>query len=97
MKLVILPQAQAELQQAAAFYIEQANLALGDAFVDEFERSASVLLATPLIGSIWRSGTRRLSLHRFPYSIIYQLKPDLLRIVAIAHHSRRPGYWAARK
>jgi toxin ParE1/3/4 len=96
-KLVILPQAQDELQQAAVFYIEQASIVLGEAFINEFERSTSILLATPHIGSIWRSGTRRFSLHRFPYSIIYQVKPDLLRVVAVAHQSRRPGYWAKRK
>ena len=97
MKLVILPQAQDELQHAVAFYIAQANIALGEAFINEFERAAAVLLETPLIGQHWRSGTRRFSLHLFPYSIIYQVKPDFLRIIAVAHHRRRPGYWTKGK
>jgi plasmid stabilization system protein ParE len=92
MKLVILPQALAELQQAAAFYIENANVELGESFVSEFERSISALLDHPLIGNAWRGGTRR-----FPYSIVYQIKPDLLRIVAVAHQSRRPHYWTRRR
>lgn len=47
MKLVILPQALAELQQAAAFYIEHANVELGESFAAEFERSISALLEHP--------------------------------------------------
>ena len=97
MKLVILPQALADLQQAAAFYIEQAGVELGESFTVEFERSISALLEHPLIGNAWRGGTRRFPLRRFPFSIVYQIKPDLLRVVAVAHQSRRPGYWADRR
>lgn len=97
MKLTILPQALTELQQAAAFYIEHANVELGESFVAEFERSISALLEHPLIGNVWRGDTRRFPLRRFPYSIVYQIKPDLLRVVAVAHQSRRPGYWAGRR
>ena len=81
MNLVILPQALAELQHATAFYIEHANLALGESFAAEFERAISTLLEHPLIGNVWRGSTRRFPLRRFPHSIVYQIKPDLLRVV----------------
>ena len=97
MKFVILPPALAELQNAAAFYIEEANVELGESFAAEFEHSISVLLEHPLIGVVWRGSTRKFPLRRFPYSIIYQVTPDLLRVVAVAHQSRRPGYWAGRR
>jgi hypothetical protein len=45
---------------------------------------------------LWRNGRRRFSLRRFPYSVIYYLRDDELRVVAIAHHRQRPGYWADR-
>jgi hypothetical protein len=35
-------------------------------------------------------------MHRFPYSIIYDLANDEIRIYAIAHHSRHPAYWRQR-
>jgi plasmid stabilization system protein ParE len=41
-------------------------------------------------------GTRRLVLHRFPFSIIYLDDPDALSIVAVAHSKRKPGYWEQR-
>ena len=97
MNLVILPPALADLQSAASFYTKEANVKLGESFVAEFERSISVLFEHPLSGVIWRSGTRKFPLRRFPYNIIYQVTPELLRVVAIAHQSRRPGYWVSRR
>jgi hypothetical protein len=34
---------------------------------------------------------------RFPYKIVYRERADDLYIVAIAHTSRRPGYWKDRR
>ena len=36
-------------------------------------------------------------LRRFPFSLIYTVMGDQLRILAVAHHSRRPGYWRNRE
>jgi hypothetical protein len=42
-------------------------------------------------------GTRHYPLARFPFSIIYRLKDDeLIEIVALMHHKKKPGYWAGR-
>ena len=97
MKLVVSPAALAELQDAAAFYTLKANVELGLAFVTEFERTANFILANPLIGAVFQGTRRHHILRRFPYSIIYQVAAEELRILAVAHHRRRPGYWAQRK
>lgn len=97
MKLVVAPPALAELHDTAAFYTLKANVGLGLAFVAEFERTANFILANPLLDAVFRGTRRRYSLRRFPYSIIYQVAAEELRILAIAHHRRRPGYWAHRK
>ena len=97
MKLVVAPPALAELHDAAAFYTLKANVELGLAFVAEFERTANFILANPLLGTEFRGTRRRYILRRFPYSIVYQLTTAELRILAVAHHRRRPGYWASRR
>ena len=97
MKLVVSPPALAELHDAAAFYTLKANVDLGLAFVTEFERTANLVLDNPLLGVVFRGTRRRYILRRFPYSIIYQVTAEELRVLAVAHHSRRPGYWAQRK
>jgi len=96
-KLVIVPPALGELHDAAAFYTESANIDLGLAFVAEFERTVNVILANPTLGMIFRGNRRRYLLRRFPYSVIYQVTSDELRVIAVAHHRRRPGYWTGRK
>jgi len=96
-KLVIVPPALGELHDAAAFYTESANIELGLAFVAEFERTVNVILANPALGMIFRGNRRRYLLRRFPYSVIYQATSDELRVIAVAHPRRRPGYRAGRK
>lgn len=39
---------------------------------------------------------RRCRLNKFPHRIIYEITPRQLRVFAIAHYSRRPGYWLER-
>ncbi len=41
--------------------------------------------------------TRRLLLPRFPYQIVYRIRPGEIVVVAIAHSRRRPGYWKSRR
>jgi hypothetical protein len=43
----------------------------------------------------WRN-RRRLPLRRFPFSIIYYTSGDSLRVIALAHHRRKPQYWSGR-
>ena len=97
MRLVIVPPALAELHDAAAFYAERANVELGLAFVAEFERAVNAVLANPNLGAVFRGSRRRYLLRRFPYGVIYQITSEELRVVAVAHQRRRPGYWAGRK
>ena len=97
MKLVIVPRALDELYNAAAFYAATSNAELGLAFVAEFDRAASRILANPHVGAVFRGGWRRFVLPRFPYNVFYQITSDEIRIVAVAHQRRRPAYWAGRR
>ncbi|MGZ8159206.1 MAG: addiction module protein [Methylobacter sp.] len=64
------PAAGADLNNAAAFYSEQANRQLGLALITEFEKAASLLSGNPELGTPWGSGTRRFVLRRFYFSKI---------------------------
>ncbi|OBV37366.1 type II toxin-antitoxin system RelE/ParE family toxin [Janthinobacterium psychrotolerans] len=95
MKLLITPAAAEELQDIAAWYAERANSALGSAFIDEFERTTTLLLANPASGATFSRRFQQFSLRRFPYRIIYRLVKvnDELGILAIPHHRRYPAAW----
>jgi toxin ParE1/3/4 len=90
------PEAEAELAEAASHYESQVA-GLGHAFAAEAERVISLLRAYPDVGSSVGRKHRRLSMDRFPYSVVYQHDPEVLLIIAIAHFRRRPRYWRRRK
>ena len=90
------PLAEDELVAGAVYYAKQSSKELGEDFVTEFERSVNLLRAHPKIGATWRGKYRRLPIRRFPYSIVYYLSRDTLRIVALAHQRQRPSYWRGR-
>lgn len=91
------PEAAEDLREAAEFYREKSGNTLSQSLFAEFEYSVSLLLQHPGLGAIWRFGKRRLIMKRFRYALIYTVVGDQIRILAIAHHSRRPGYWRHRK
>lgn len=98
MKTVVFhPLAKQELADATAYYEEQ-RLGLGLEYLEEVENSVNLLKLYPEAGSKVRGSIRRLILPRFPYSLLYRvLGDDQIRILALAHHKRRPQYWRGRK
>jgi toxin ParE1/3/4 len=94
--VTLAPEAEEELVEGALYYARESGPELGHAFITEFERSVEILRAHPTLGAIWRGQVRRLPLRRFPYSIVYMLQKQEVRIFALAHQRRRLGYWRSR-
>ena len=63
----------------------------------EFERALAEIVRAP---QRWASGpysTRRFLLRKFPFLVIYRERASGdLQIAAVAHASRKPGYWKER-
>lgn len=97
MTYTLHPEAQNDLRAAARYYQERADAKLSLALLAEFERSVRLLLHHPRLGALWHHGKRRLIIQHFPFSIIYSVVNDEIRILAVAHQSRRPGYWRGRQ
>jgi hypothetical protein len=55
-----------------------------------------LIRAQPQLGRRGLHDTFSLRTRRFPFRFVYELQPDRTWIVAVAHLSRRPGYWARR-
>lgn len=97
MKLSFEPRARAELVEAARYYRVEAGPGVAEAFSEEFQRTLGKVLEHPEAGAVIANRRRRYLFHRFPYSLIYRITEDGVHIVAVAHQSRRPNYWARRK
>lgn len=101
MRVELLAEAEAELDDAAAWYDERRE-GLGDEFLLGAHDALLVISEAP---ESWprRPGSparippiRRFVLPRFPYSIAYQTYPNFISVLAIVHGSRRPLYWVGR-
>lgn len=97
MKLIVLDAAQAELEEAQAYYLQHATPGIAAAFVADYENGARRLLQFPQAGTSVSRRLRILPMRHFPYSIIYQATAEAITIHAISHQRRRPGYWGGRR
>ncbi len=85
-----------ELNEAAQYY-ELESPDLGAAFLSEVERCLQLIAEHPEAGMILRGSGRRRLLRRFPYALLYTIKPDGVRILAVMNLKRRPAYWVGRE
>jgi toxin ParE1/3/4 len=69
---------------------------LGVSFAAAVEDAIARALAFPLAGSPATKSTRRIFLKHFPFAVVYRPDTNGITIFALAHHSRRPGYWQSR-
>jgi plasmid stabilization system protein ParE len=90
-----LPEADEEFREAARYYESEAP-GVGLAFIAEVHRAILVIVSHPKSAKIVRDGIRKKVLSHFPYSLLYSQETDLILIVAVAHHKRRPTYWRSR-
>lgn len=88
--------AEGEFREAAE-YFERESPGLGGAFIDAVEACVAEIVALPEAGAILIGGVRRRLVRRFPYSVLYTIKSDHIRLLAVMHARRRPMYWTDRE
>jgi toxin ParE1/3/4 len=97
MKPVIIDaEAEAELAAAAA-YLERNRKGYGRKFRTEAKRVFARIRRNPKqFPAYGDKGHCMALLQQFPYTIYFAELDDAIWIAAIAHQSRRPGYWMDR-
>ncbi len=96
MELRFHPAAFRELRESADFYVARSPRAAA-AFAKAVDQGLTDILRDPQRFERMGSHERARSVTRFPFRIIYRLVGEVVFVVAIAHTSRRPGYWKWRK
>ncbi len=84
--------AESDIRDAVLWYSER-NLLIADAFRAEVFDTIERVGQFPLGKAADDEGNRRRVLHRFPYSVVYDVEGSTVRILAVTHHRRQPGYW----
>jgi len=87
--------------RAAARWYEARREHLGIEFLDAVDAAIDHIVALPHAGLPVKQlshalRVRRRPVARFPYHVVYLEMTTHIRILAIAHDRRKPGYWQAR-
>jgi plasmid stabilization system protein ParE len=92
----LLPRAEDEMAHAQDWY-EARREGLGQRFLDEVEAMFERIADGPARFPRWQDDARyqRAVLSRFPYVVMFIAEPStrIVTVVAVAHTSRKPGYW----
>jgi plasmid stabilization system protein ParE len=90
--------AETEIDDAADWYaVQDDGDQLSDDFLRELDRVVRLVHERPQAWTEIEPGVRRMVLRRFSYALIYVIKPQEILVLAVAHHSREPGYWQGRE
>lgn len=93
--IVFDPDAKAEFLAAVQYY-ESCQSGLGRRFKLIVQSALQKVAETPFQYRLIHTPFRRYLLPKFPYAIIFSIEPDHIRIIAVAHTKRKPGYWQRR-
>jgi toxin ParE1/3/4 len=96
MRIVFHPQARSELIEAAQYYEEKLQ-GLGLHFLVSVDEALENLQKSPFLHPADEKARRKWRIQRFPYHFVYKVGLNLIFILAVAHSSRKPGYWTGRE
>ena len=89
------PEALAEYQDAAQYYVER-DPALAGRFIVAVEDAIRRIVEAPQRWQVLDEDVRRCLTRVFPYGVLFTVETDFILIVAVMHTSREPGYWKQR-
>lgn len=95
MTIDFLDPADAELVDAISYYNLQSE-GLGYEFAAEVKKSISRILQYPEAWAPLSRRTRRCRTNRFPYGLIYQIRDEIILIVAVQNLHKDPDSWKSR-
>jgi len=90
MRLIVRPEAEADLAQAFDWYEDQ-RIGLGREFMEEASRCLQAIEQRPLSFARVDDIARRAILHRFPYAVFFVVSAEEISVVAAFHMARNPN------
>ena len=97
MRLVLHPKVYSDIDEIMAYYEGIATPELADDFYAELRHYMEQAAERPESFSIRERDIRRVNLQRFPYHFLFRVVGDVVRILVVRHHSRRPTVGTRRR
>ena len=95
MQVKFLTPARSDVREIIGYYNDQRD-GLGSEFTTELRQTLMRVKHYPRAWSPLSTRVRRCRVNRFPYSVIYQVRDDVILIAAIQHHQQQPDSWRNR-
>lgn len=89
MRLIVRPEAEADLARAYAWY-EDRRIGLGREFMEEASQCLQSIKQRPLSFARVGDMARRAVLHRFPYALFFVVSAEEINVIAAFHMARHP-------
>ena len=84
-----------DAREAAVWY-DRRSRGLGDAFIDVVRSTASKVIAEPNRSSCFAANLRYARVARFPYVVVFDVRPDELRLLGVMHTAQSMEKWRER-
>lgn len=86
-----------EFRKSIIYYKDNAPPQIAAEFLDAVDAAIEFLRDHPLSAPLVFKDVRRKVIPKFPFTVYYYVRDTRLRVIAIAHQSRRPYYWIGRE
>ena len=94
-KVLVSSAAEADFTEALCWYAERSRQA-AEKFEAEFEKALATIAAAPHRFPKCDQRHQYYIMGRFSFHIVYRVDGEQVVVIAVAHGSRRPGYWSSR-
>ncbi len=94
-QVVFHPSAVEEIEAAIRWY-RQRDMRVAERLLEQIEYAVGAIRQQPDVWPAYSYGTSRYLLRGFPFLVVYRCVRTKVQVIALAHTSRRPGYWRDR-
>ena len=97
MYLVFHPKVDSDIDEIMEYYERVATRELADEFYSELRYYLQQAAERPESFAIRERDLRRVNLQRFPYHFLFRIVGDVVRVLVVRHHRRRPTVGVRRR
>jgi plasmid stabilization system protein ParE len=90
------PLVRVDVEEALTYY-QNISPRLADEFHAELRSTINRATENPLRFHLADQGFRRANLKRFPYHLLYEARPEYVRVMLVRHNKRHPLYGLSRE
>ena len=96
MEVIYHPLARGDVEETLTYY-QRITARLAEEFHAELRNTINQVADNPLRFHLVEQGFQRANLHRFPYHLLFEVRPECVRVMLVRHNKRHPQYGLPRE